>query len=735
MQCFAFIKFNFLKLNCKRKGSVNIFVIIFSTQFLSAQSNIPNDTIKSNLLKEVEIITGAKTNTKEAIKIDVLDVKGLRNTPVTLGDAINRMSGIRIRETGGLGSSNAIILNGFTGRSVKYFKDDIPIDYLGESFNVLTLPTTLLNRVEVYKGILPTNLGADALGGAINFVTQNNNKKHFHLSYEYGSFNTQRFTMNLFSVSKNKKYFAGIDGFFNYSDNDYRVDVKIVDPETATLSEKNVRRFHDKFANGFAEIYSGIKDKSYADELKVGITFAKTRKDQQHGALMTNPYGQIYIKESVIAPTINYKKALLNQKLLFTNFNTYSVINSKVIDTCGCSYDWYGNKTLVPAREGEADADGSLSDIDFKNFINRTFVNYSVNDFNKVTFNLLYSDQSRKGTDPYGPVYFFSGRDILSVPATYKKLVISLGWESKYLRDKLTNNFILKNYNFETDGVDGGLSSYKEETVRSKGTHYGIAEALKYTINEKSFFRTGFESAYRLPEQGELYGDGQFLLSNFNLKPEKSLNVNFGYRYDSTNKNYFETSIFYRKTENLIILIPVFLPFSQYSNVNKVRGYGIELDGGYEIIKSLSITGNLTYQDLRLFGITDPAQKFLNEARLRNTPFLFGNLSLNFNKKNIISEEDVFRAYYNYSYTLNYYLANVPKSSEPSNIFGDPKIDTDLIIPTQHLHSSGVVYSLKNEKINFGFEVRNLLDEKLYDNFKVQKAGRSYYLKIRYQLY
>jgi outer membrane receptor protein involved in Fe transport len=224
-------------------------------------------------------------------------------------------------------------------------------------------------------------------------------------------------------------------------------------------------------------------------------------------------------------------------------------------------------------------------------------------------------------------------------------------------------------------------------------------------------------------------------LSNFNLKPEKSLNINFGYCYDSANKNYFETSIFYRKTENMIILVPVFLPFSQYSNVSKVKGYGVEIDGAYQIIQSLCVTGNLTYQDLRLFGISDPAQKFLNDARLRNTPFLFGNISLDFNGRNIITKEDTFSTYYNFSYTLNYYLANVPKSSESSNIFGKPKIDTDLIIPTQYLHSAGIIYSLKKEKINLGLEVRNLFDEKLYDHFKVQKAGRSFYLKVSYLFY
>lgn len=720
-------------MNFNRKSVLIIFTFLW-IQLLSSQNKTQEDSIKKKLLKEIVVEGNSKSKIvrQKAIKAEVLDVKEFQNSSITLGDAINRMSGIRVRQTGGLGSANSIIINGFTGRAVKYFKDEIPLDYLGESFNVLTLPTTMLDRVEFYKGVLPTSLGADALGGGVNFITQKNKKKHLELSYEYGSFNTHRLTFNSYFLSRNEKYFAGVDGFINHSDNDYWVDAKVLDPETSTLSEKRVKRFHDKFTNGYTEVYGGIRKVSFADELKVGITLTKVKKDQQHGALMTDPYGEVYIKEAVIAPTLTYRKAFFDNKLLFTNFNTYSLINSKVVDTCGCVYDWYGNKTPVAAREGEADVDGSLSDIDFKNFINRTFLNYTINSTNTISFNLIYSNQKRTGSDPYGPVFYFSGRDILSAPATYKKNIIALGWESKYFNDKLTNNFIVKNYYFETNGTASAIINYDEETIKNKETNYGFAEALKYEINKKSFVRTGLETAYRLPEQGEIYGNGQFLLSNFNLKPEKSLNVNLGYRYDATNKHYFETNIFYRRTENLIILVPVFMPFSQYSNVNKVRGYGVELDGGYHFASWLNLTANLTYQNLRLFGISDPEEAYLNEARLRNTPYLFGNISLNFHKSNIFKNDDTFKAYYNYSYTHNYYLANVPKSSEPSNIFGTAKIDTDLVIPTQQLHSAGVVYSLNNEKINFGLEVRNIFDEKLFDSFKVQKARRGFYLKIRY---
>ena len=57
-------------------------------------------------------------------------------------------------------------MNGFQDRAIKNFKDGIPMDYLGAGYNISLVPVNMLERVEVYKGVLPTALGADALGGA-----------------------------------------------------------------------------------------------------------------------------------------------------------------------------------------------------------------------------------------------------------------------------------------------------------------------------------------------------------------------------------------------------------------------------------------------------------------------------------------------------------------------------------------------------------------------------------------
>lgn len=42
-----------------------------------------------------------------------------------------------------------------------------------------------------------------------------------------------------------------------------------------------------------------------------------------------------------------------------------------------------------------------------------------------------------------------------------------------------------------------------------------------------------------------------------------------------------------------------------------------------------------------------------------------------------------------------------------------------------------LTYSLKRGRYNFTLECKNLTDERLYDNFSLQKAGRAFYGKVR----
>lgn len=60
--------------------------------------------------------------------------------------------------------------------------------------------------------------------------------------------------------------------------------------------------------------------------------------------------------------------------------------------------------------------------------------------------------------------------------------------------------------------------------------------------------------------------------------------------------------------------------------------------------------------------------------------------------------------------------------------------ESKFIVPTQFSHNLTISYGVQEGRYNFSFECRNFTNEKLYDNFSLQKAGRAFYGKVRVYL-
>src|SRR5690606_16038199 len=127
-----------------------------------------------------------------AFNVTAVDARKLHNSSMDVGQLLNRVSGVKIKESGGMGSRAALSLNGFSGNQVKVFLDGLPIDNYGSSFQLNNIPINYIDHIEVYKGVVPVWLGGDALGGAINLVKNTNPMSYLDASYSYGSFNTHR---------------------------------------------------------------------------------------------------------------------------------------------------------------------------------------------------------------------------------------------------------------------------------------------------------------------------------------------------------------------------------------------------------------------------------------------------------------------------------------------------------------------------------------------------------------
>nr|WP_288210319.1 TonB-dependent receptor plug domain-containing protein [uncultured Dysgonomonas sp.] len=697
-----------------------------------------NDSVKNVNLNEVSVTSASKSKIieQQAIKTTVVDVKSVSVQTANLSELLNRTVGLRVRQTGGLGSSVNLMMNGFEGKAIKYFKDGIPMDYLGSAFSFSLVPINQIDRIEVYKGVLPTALGADALGGGVNIVTrQDGSPRNLDMSYQYGSFNTHRISLRTSVTDASGKYFIGGDFFYNHSDNDYKVSVPIVDSETAISHREKLPLFHNSFSNVYGELFGGIRNQRWADELRFGLTYFNIDRDNNYGVTMDTPFGKVTSGAHSVVPTLRYQKKLFDNRLKFDQFLVYNTLHSNYTDTVKGVYDWYGNFTSVPSRNGEATNDGSLTKLQYENFISRTNASYRFHPSHEAELNIVYSQITRTGSNPFGDTYPQSGEDVLSTPAKYEKLILALGLKSFFMEGKLTNNLLLKYFSAKGKGYSGSYGSAEEGWDKQSTDRFGIGEALKYSFSNYSFVRLSAESTVRLPEQSDFFGDGSFIEANFLLKPERSYNINLGAYYSTPSSFTADLNLFYRRTYDLILLINTGVT-GKYQNVNKVKGLGMEFDASYTFFRRLKINGNFTYQDFRLFGQSDAAYE---GARLRNTPYFFANLGANIFFNNVLRKQDQLSVYWNYGFVREYYLNYIPKEYEPDGflgLWGKPGVNVDaLIIPDQNLHSIGCTWQLNRAgTLALSFEMKNIFDAAIYDNYRIQNAGRSAHVKISFAI-
>ena len=159
-------------------------------------------------LDEVVVVSNGVTRLKRsAFNAVALDTKALQNSTQNLSEALAQAPGMKIRESGGVGSDMQLMMDGFTGKHIKIFIDGVPQEGVGSSFGLNNIPVNYAERIEVYKGVVPVGFGTDAIGGVINIITKKNRNKWFlDASYSYGSFNTHKSYVNFGQTFRSVHY-------------------------------------------------------------------------------------------------------------------------------------------------------------------------------------------------------------------------------------------------------------------------------------------------------------------------------------------------------------------------------------------------------------------------------------------------------------------------------------------------------------------------------------------------
>ncbi len=116
-------------------------------------------------LAEVVIVGNTLSKVRNsAFNATAVNTAELVNTTKTLGEALAKAPGMKIRESGGVGSDMAVTMDGFSGKHVKVFIDGVPQEGVGSSFGLNNIPVNFAERIEVYRGVVPVGFGSDAIG-------------------------------------------------------------------------------------------------------------------------------------------------------------------------------------------------------------------------------------------------------------------------------------------------------------------------------------------------------------------------------------------------------------------------------------------------------------------------------------------------------------------------------------------------------------------------------------------
>ncbi|MCW3464204.1 TonB-dependent receptor [Chitinophaga nivalis] len=666
---------------------------------------------------------------KQSYNVVAIDAKKLYNTTLDIGQVMNRVSGARVRETGGVGSDVSFSLNGFTGKQVKFFVDGMPMDNFGSSFQLNNIPVNFAERVEIYKGVVPVWLGGDALGGAVNIVTNTTPRTYLDVSYSYGSFNTHKSAINA-GYTANSGFTLQLNAFQNYSDNNYWVDVDVANLKSGVNTPMRVRRFHDRYRNETVVANVGVGNKKWADQLLFGITLGQNKADIQTGNRMYEVFGGRERKGNIIQPSVKYTKTNLFVKGLDLRIHgKYNLGEERAIDTLFRQYNWLGDWQYKDRNNPDA-IGGELSRMDYtyrnNNGIGNVNLSYKINNKHAVTLNDVITTFNRKGQNKFDPDNIANKQ-----PKKTLKNILGLGYRLD-LNERWNTSVFMKHYYQLSESSDymDGVYYHSRGTVSKFG--YGLAST--YFLLPALQVKASYEKAYRLPDNDELFGDVVNLTGNPDLKPESSDNINIGVNYSfavHTDHHFsVDGNFIFRNAKDYIRnqLQPVrFDGFAAMMPVNTrdVTNRGVDGEIRYSYRNIFTAGVNATYQNLRNNTRIEPGKTEESDVyrdRIPNMPYFFGNANASISFKNVGWKNTLLTVGYNLLYVREFYLRWPSKGDK----------DTKNIIPEQLAHDMSIVYALANGKYNIAVEGSNLTDRTLYDNFSLQKPGRAFHVKFRY---
>ena len=673
-----------------------------------------------NVLDEVTVTTRSEMRKlrESAMPISVIGQRQLQGTASNINDVLARTVGVTVRNTGGMGSASRISVRGLEGKRMGMYIDETPMSQLSNFVALNDIPTNMIERIEVYKGIVPYKFGGSALGGAVNVVTKEYPPIYLDFSYEIGSFNTHQVSSVLKRTDRKSGLQFGVGGVVSYAKNNYKMTL-------ANLDGRIVERDHDRFN----KIMGGMSVKAtqwWFDEMKWELILMKTRQEIQ-GIDLNVREAYNHSTSYVTALTLKRNNFFLDG--LDFDFNAGYIIGKYgLCDKAEHRYDWDG-KVLPPVSSFGGEQNNFASDGNNRSneLTAKLNMGYTIDMHHALNLN-IYADHN--SLHPNDSLMDKSLGFRANFPSKMKMLTVGLSYDLTLFDGRFQNAFTLKEFLFSSHSRSIDIYSVKEpQPVKTSKNYIGFSNAMRYKFTNDLMLKASFNSEVRIPTSEELIGNGYSILASPALKPERTSGVNLGllYRHIKADGGLIEVELngFYNQLEDMIRFTPDMIPtMARYRNFGIVRTKGVELEAKGDICPLLYLYANGTYQDLRDVRKTIPGTEVENPTRnkrIPNVPYLLANFGAELHKENLFGGSGqntrlLFDASYIHQY---FYDFEVSKYQERK-------------IPTSMTMDAALEHSFCNDRWTITFKVKNLTDRRIVSELNRPLPGRYIGIKVRY---
>ena len=686
---------------------------------VSAQENIDTTKLVIHELKDVTVVAPNEIRKmrEAAMPVSILGARQLEGTTTSINDALARTTGVTIRSTGGVGSASRISVRGLEGKRMGIYIDEAAIGQLSDYMTLNDVPTDMIERIEIYKGIVPYRFGGSALGGAVNVVTKEYPPVYLDASYEIASFNTHKLNFAFKRTNASTGLQFGLGGCLTYSDNDY-------DMHLQNLNDRVVRRNHDQFRKVMAG--GSLKaTKWYFDEAKLELVFTNTKADIQG---IDSDIREAYNHGMAGIAALKLKRDnFLADGLDFDFDACYSYGKNGLVDKAMYRYDWDGNRyPAVSTYGGEQGNYASDSDNRTHDFVGKLNMNYLMNEHNAFNIN-IYATHTRQ--NPKNELMDKSFGYKTNFPSHMSSFTVGLSHDLTLFDGKLMCATTIKNFNYSSDTrVLEHTYINNPVDISLSRNYWGASEAMRYKFNKYLLAKASFSTEVRIPTAEELTGNGYSILPATNLEPERCKGINAGLLYHRGNQYGFieiEANCFINQLDNMIRYQADMIPsMARYANFGKVLTKGVEGEVKGDVTSFLYLYVNATYQDLRdkrKHEVGSTAANATYNKRMPNIPYFLANFGVELHQENLFGGKmQNSRLLVDASYIHEYFYDFEMSSYQ------------DRKIPTSLTFDAGVEHSFHNNRWTLSFKVKNLTDRIVYSDLNRPLPGRNIAFKVKY---